>query len=330
MIEHHVGVWEGRRHNWSLGPAAAARLAAAELRLARAAAARPLRRRRSSAIPATSTCPRRSGAARGRPLVFNPLVSLHETLVDDRRRFAPGLPGGARAARASTGSRSAAPTSSSPTPRRTPLPRARSADLPPDRVAVCFVGAEERLFTPGWRAPDALPRALRRQADPAARARDDPRRGPARAGDPVPHRRQRPARRPPARPAAERRVGPRGSTTSSCRRSSRRAAARSASSAPPPRRPRDPEQGVPGARLRHAAHHRRHACGPRAPARRRERAARPARRRRRARGSPAEARRRSRPRRAARRRRARHLSEPGERGRARRALARRSSSALAA
>src|SRR5262249_28895580 len=27
---------------------------------------------------------------------------------------------------------------------------AQLADLPPERVAVCFVGAEERIFTPGW------------------------------------------------------------------------------------------------------------------------------------------------------------------------------------
>ena len=47
-------------------------------------------------------------------------------------------------------------------------------------VAVCFVGAEERVFRPGWRRATRS-RALRRQADPAARPRDDPRGGAARA-----------------------------------------------------------------------------------------------------------------------------------------------------
>ena len=69
---------------------------------------------------------------------------------------------------------------------------AELADL--ERVEVCFVGAEERLFRPG---PDGRvhARALRRQADPAARPGDDPRGGAARARAPVPRRRQRPARR---------------------------------------------------------------------------------------------------------------------------------------
>src|SRR5262249_41450766 len=42
--------------------------------------------------------------------------------------------------------------------------------------------------------------------------------------------------------------------------------------------PRDPEQGLPGARVRSPARHRRHTGGPGAPGRRGERAARPARR----------------------------------------------------
>ena len=35
VLEHHVGVWEGRRDNWRAGAGAAARLGAAELRLLR-------------------------------------------------------------------------------------------------------------------------------------------------------------------------------------------------------------------------------------------------------------------------------------------------------
>ena len=88
------------------------------------------------------------------------------------------------------------------------------------------------IFQPGWRQPERVPRALRRQADPAARARDDPRGGPARAGAAVPHRRQRPARGARCASApAERGVGRRGSSTSGCRRSCTARAARSGSSA---------------------------------------------------------------------------------------------------
>ena len=83
--------------------------------------------RSSSATPGTSTCPPRSATARGRPVVFNPLVSLHDTLVGDRG----ALPAPARPPRGSSGgghgAPSGAPTSSSPTPRPTPRSSARSS-----------------------------------------------------------------------------------------------------------------------------------------------------------------------------------------------------------
>ena len=117
---------------------------------------------------------------------------------------------GAASCASSTAARSAAPTSSSRTPRRTPRSSARSSACAAERVEVCFVGAEDRLFRPGWQ-PDAPFHALfvgkliplhgLETILAAARAR---------AGDPVPRRRQRPARAAPRRPAAERRVGPVG------------------------------------------------------------------------------------------------------------------------
>ncbi|HET9508989.1 MAG TPA: glycosyltransferase family 4 protein [Gaiellaceae bacterium] len=151
VVERHVGVWEGRRHKWSLGAAAAVRLLAAEARLL-------LRRPREGfdavivGYPGQLDLPAARRAARGRPVLFNPLVSLSETLVEDRRRFAPGSPA-ARALRALD--RRAL--------RRADLVVADTAQnakalmelggLPPQRVAVCFVGAEERLFRPGWTPP---------------------------------------------------------------------------------------------------------------------------------------------------------------------------------
>ena len=147
VVERHAEVWERRRHKWSLGLAAALRIGVAETRLLFGG-----RRERFDAIivgyPGHFDVPAAKRIARGRPVIFNPLVSLHDTLVEDRRRFArarpprrpaPGRPSGA-AARRSRRRRHRTERAAS---RRTG--RAR-----PRRLAVCFVGAEERLFRPGW------------------------------------------------------------------------------------------------------------------------------------------------------------------------------------
>ena len=157
VAEHHVGVWEGRRQSWAVGAGAAARLALAEARLL---ARRPSARLDAVIVgyPGHFDLPAARRAARGRPVVFNPLVSLHETLVEDRGRFSAG----SAAARAL---------------RRVDRWALRSADLvvadtaasahalaalgglPGEKVAVCFVGAEERVFRPVWRRPASF-RAL--------------------------------------------------------------------------------------------------------------------------------------------------------------------------
>ena len=151
VVERHVGVWEGRRHKWSLGAAAAVRLLAAEARLL-------LRRPREGfdavivGYPGQLDLPAARRAARGKPVLFNPLVSLSETLVEDRRRFAPGSPA-ARALRALD--RRALRLADLVVADTAQNAKAlmELGDLPPQRVAVCFVGAEERLFRPGWTPP---------------------------------------------------------------------------------------------------------------------------------------------------------------------------------
>src|SRR5438876_8809205 len=97
VVERHVPVWDGREHKFAAGPGSAARLAAAELRL--------LRRPRDDfdvllvGYPGHLDLPAARRAARGRPIVLNPLVSLFDSLVEDRGRFRAGsLP--ARALRA--------------------------------------------------------------------------------------------------------------------------------------------------------------------------------------------------------------------------------------
>jgi len=143
--EEHVAVWDDLRDGWSAGPGRALRLVAAEARLF------TRRPRGFDALvvgyPGHLDLPAARRAARGRPVVFNPLVSLADTLVADRGRFAAG----SLAARALE---------------RVDRSAFRSADLVVadtaaharflgqltgrDDLAVCFVGAEDRLFTPGW------------------------------------------------------------------------------------------------------------------------------------------------------------------------------------
>ena len=140
-----------------------------------------------------------------------------------------------------------------------------------------FVGAEDSALPAGLAAARAVPCALRRQADPAPRARDDPRRGRARARDPVPRRRRRPARAAPRASGRRTSTTCPGSTTTSSRRRSRRAGcALGIFGTGDEGGARDPEQGLPGARLRAPARHRRHARRARAPDRRPRRAARAA------------------------------------------------------
>ena len=147
--EVHVSVWDDVRHGWSAGPGRALKLVAAEARLL---AKRP---RDFDALlvgyPGHLDLPAARRAAKDQPVVFNPLVSLADTLVADRARFRPGsLPArmleaiDRRAFRAAD--RVVADTAA----------QARFfAELAGlGEVDVCFVGAEERLFDPGWQPPD--------------------------------------------------------------------------------------------------------------------------------------------------------------------------------
>lgn len=149
MQERHRSVW-GHRHNYAPGARQLARLARAEI---------ALRRRLDDAAdvlvvgyPGHFDLAGARRVAAGRPIVFNPLVSLHDTLVADRGRFRRG----GLAARAL---------------RRVDLRAFRAADLVvadtdahasffreelglvPERVESCYLGAEDRLFHPRAQAP---------------------------------------------------------------------------------------------------------------------------------------------------------------------------------
>ena len=167
-------VWEGRRHKLSLGARTSARLARA------AGAPCDLARPRTSDV-ADRRLPRARRHPRGatsRPRAPGRLQPARVARGHDGRRSRARVQTGssrASTARWSTGPRFGRRISSSPTPPRTRATSRTRSDLPAERVAVCFVGAEDRLFATGRAAGRRVHRALRRQADPAARARDHPR-----------------------------------------------------------------------------------------------------------------------------------------------------------
>jgi glycosyltransferase involved in cell wall biosynthesis len=149
VVEEHVSVWEDGRHGWSAGPTRAVRLAAAELRLL------ARRSRDFDALivgyPGHFDLAGARRAARGRPIVFKPLVSLADTLVADRGRFHPG----SLAARALEAVDRRAFRAADVVVADTEADAHFFAGLAGlGKVPVCFVGAEDRLFKPNWSRPD--------------------------------------------------------------------------------------------------------------------------------------------------------------------------------
>jgi len=156
VVEHHEPVYEARRDNWAVRWTVALRLFAAEMRL-----------RYSShdafdvvlvGYPGHFDVPHARRVAGKRPLVFNPLISLHDTLVGDRSRYREGRFTARilwvidrRALR--TPDLVVADTEANAEF------LAEVGDLPRERVQVCLVGAEDRLFHAGWR-PDEPFRVL--------------------------------------------------------------------------------------------------------------------------------------------------------------------------
>jgi glycosyltransferase involved in cell wall biosynthesis len=147
VVERHVPVWDGRRDNWQAGARAALRLAAAEARLLKADA------NDADALivgyPGHLDLPAARRAARGRPVIFNPLLSLADTLVSDRARFRTGSSAARVLERLDRASFGAADLVVADTDAQGEFFR----QLTRTPVAVCFVGAEERVFTPGWTPP---------------------------------------------------------------------------------------------------------------------------------------------------------------------------------
>jgi glycosyltransferase involved in cell wall biosynthesis len=149
--ERHEPVWEGREQKWGAGLGIAPQLALAQARLLW----NPNGDGDAVLVgyPGHLDLPAARRAAHGRPVIFNPLVSLTDTLVGDRQRFRPGsLPARVLAAIDRRALRSADLVVAD-----TQANADFFADLAGaarERFAVCFVGAEERVFGPGWAAEE--------------------------------------------------------------------------------------------------------------------------------------------------------------------------------
>jgi glycosyltransferase involved in cell wall biosynthesis len=152
VVERHVPVWERREHNWSAGPGAALRVAVAEARLA-------VPRKRDFDVvvvgyPGHFDMPRaRRLAGRRRPLVFNPLVSLADTLVGDRGRWREASFAARILEAVDRRALRLADLVVADTDANGAF-LARLAGLPRGRVATALVGAEDVRFRPAWRPPE--------------------------------------------------------------------------------------------------------------------------------------------------------------------------------
>ena len=167
VVEHHEPVFEARRDNWAVRWTVALRLFLAELRL---------RYSNHDAFdvvlvgyPGHFDVPHARRVAGKRPLVFNPLISLHDTLVGDRSRFRRRAVHGARP----LGRRPPGAAALRPRRRRHRRQRRlpRRARRAPARARAGLPGRRRGPPLPrGLAAGRAVPRPLRRQADPVARA----------------------------------------------------------------------------------------------------------------------------------------------------------------
>jgi glycosyltransferase involved in cell wall biosynthesis len=143
----HEEMWSGR-HKFGLTPTVLPRLASAEVRLARAPLAADVE---AIIVGYPGHFDIWSARRHRKPVLFNAMVSLYDTFVEDRERFRDGsLPATVL--------------------RRLDRSAFRAADLVVadtqanadfmcelagiDDVAVCYLGAEERLFRPAWRRGD--------------------------------------------------------------------------------------------------------------------------------------------------------------------------------
>ena len=147
VVERHEPVWESE-HKFGLGPRAAVALLTAQRRL--------LKKPKTDfdvmivGYPGHFDLGRARRAAGAKPVVFNPMLSLYDSIVHDRGRWSDGSPQ-ARVLRAvDRRSMRAADLVIADTDVHADY-FAKLAGIPRNRIEVCFLGAEEPLFSPGWK-----------------------------------------------------------------------------------------------------------------------------------------------------------------------------------
>lgn len=153
VFEQHRAVWE-KRQNWSVGPRQVLRLVEAERSLRYSAADVRTADVLIVGYPGHFDLGAAKRVAMGRPVVFNPLVSLYDTLVDDRGRFRRGSPVARILHVVDRRAFCAADVVVADTNAHARFFCERFG-LEGDRVEVCLLGAEDRLFRP--RQPSGSP-----------------------------------------------------------------------------------------------------------------------------------------------------------------------------
>jgi glycosyltransferase involved in cell wall biosynthesis len=151
VVERHISVWEGKTQNWGAGAGAAAKVAFAEMRLTW-----PMHGPFDAIVvgyPGHFDMPRARRLAKVCPLVFNPLVSLSDTLVTDRGRFAENSFAARFLTRLDRRALKLADLVVADTDAHGDF-LAELGGIDRSRVVTAFVGAEERLFRAAWRPPE--------------------------------------------------------------------------------------------------------------------------------------------------------------------------------
>ena len=147
VAEHHIPVWDGLEHKFGVGVGSAARLGRAQVRLLR----RPTPNFDVLVVGYPGHVDMRAArrAAAGRPIVFNPLLSLYDSMIHDRGRWSDSsVP--ARVLRwiDREAIRLADVTVADTEAHADYL--ATLANVSRTRIQVCYLGAEEQYFAPGW------------------------------------------------------------------------------------------------------------------------------------------------------------------------------------
>lgn len=139
----HEEMWAGT-HKFGLSPTVLPRLARAELRLGRV----PVEGVDALLVGYPGHFDLWSAKRHRLPIVFNAMVSLYDTFVEDRERFRDGSVPATTLRRLDRMAFRAADLVVADTQANADFMRELSGV---DEVGVCYIGAEERLFRPAWK-----------------------------------------------------------------------------------------------------------------------------------------------------------------------------------